>query len=321
MPGTLPGSVAAVRRALLLLTTAAICLSGCNANTSQETPEAKVVRPGELVAVEGPAPVGRFFVKAGADSLASDLYRMFFSPPAYERLTTDERVTTVGGCADKIVVAAAQKKVGYVDTLQELRDGKLGPVESVGLINGSGPDLSPDCRLLYLQTKEQGGGLIQEIHLFDPATGNDSVVTSGATVYGASWGPGGEMLVLRREPTGPKLDVIRPAGDRAELDPQVPDVGNTQWGKAGWIAIDVFTQPQQPPTATLFLNPATGARSTLDGWLPLAWSPDGGQLLVRDAAKGTTLAVVDASDLTKTRNVGVSEVGPVWDAVWLPEER
>jgi hypothetical protein len=59
-------------------------------------------------------------------------------------------------------------------------------------------------------------------------------------------------------------------------------------------------------------------RSTLDGWLPLAWSPTGDKLLVRDATKGTTLAVVTTSDLTKTRNVGVSEVGTVWDAVWLP---
>lgn len=94
--------------------------------------------------------------------------------------------------------------------------------------------------------------------------------------------------------------------------------GTPPWGKSGWVAMDVFTTQHQPPTATLFMNPTTGQRSTLDGWLPLAWSPTGDQLLVRDAAKGTTLAVVDASNLTTTRNVGVSEVGTVWDAVWLP---
>lgn len=78
-------------------------------------------------------------------------------------------------------------------------------------------------------------------------------------------------------------------------------------------------RPQQPPTRTLFLNPATGERWTLDGWLPLSWSPDGSQLLVTDTEKGTTLAVVKLPDRMQTRNVGVSEVGKVWDAVWLPE--
>jgi hypothetical protein len=56
----------------------------------------------------------------------------------------------------------------------------------------------------------------------------------------------------------------------------------------------------------------------LDGWLPLAWSPDGQQLLVSEARNGTTLAVVELPDLTKTRNVGVSGVGTVWDVAWLP---
>lgn len=46
---------------------------------------------------------------------------------------------------------------------------------------------------------------------------------------------------------------------------------------------------------------------------------DGSQLLVTDTEKGTTLAVVKLPDRMKTRNVGVSEVGKVWDAVWLPE--
>lgn len=49
-----------------------------------------------------------------------------------------------------------------------------------------------------------------------------------------------------------------------------------------------------------------------------AWGPDGQQLLLADAKKGTTLAVVELPDLTKTRNVGASEVGAVWDAAWLP---
>lgn len=79
-----------------------------------------------------------------------------------------------------------------------------------------------------------------------------------------------------------------------------------------------FAEPEQAPKGTLFLNPSTGQRSVLDGWLPLAWSPDGAQLLVTEAKKGTTLAVVELPNLARTRNVGASEVGTVRDAVWLP---
>src|SRR5207248_8117499 len=206
--------------------------------------------------------------------------------------TTDARVSTVGACPTEVVVAAAQREVGYVDTLQELRGGRLVPVEKLGPVHAFDPDLSPDCRLLFHETKGSGPSIMGQVKRFDPATGAVTEVTSGTTVTGAAWGPDGQVLVLRREPTGPKLDVIRPNGTKQELDPKVTDVGNTPWGKSGWIAMAVFTTPRQPPTSTLFMNPTTGQRSTLDGWLPLAWSPTGDQLLVRDAAKGTTLAVV-----------------------------
>lgn len=305
------------RGSIVLLAAAAVTMAGCSSSPKRESSPPQTVRPSELVAVEGPAPAGRFYVKAGANSLASDLYEVTL-PSMFKRLTTDARVTTVGGCEAKIVVAAAQKQFGYLDTLQEFRDGRLVPLDKPGPEHASGPDLTSDCRLLFFETKGSEPNTTGEIMRFDPSTAATTAVTSGPTVKGAAWGPDGQVLVLRREPSGPKLDIIGTGGTKQEIDPKVPDIGNTPWGKSGWIAMAVFTTPGQPPTATLFVNPATGKRSTLDGWLPLAWSPAGDQLLVRDVAKGTTLAVVEATDLTKTRNVGVSEAGTVWDAIWLP---
>ena len=304
-------------KAIVLLTAAAITVAGCS--SPQRETNTQTVRPSEMVAIEGPAPTGRIYAKAGADDLNSDLYELTF-PSQFQRLTTDARVSTVGGCTSKIVVAAAQREFGYLDTLQELRDGKLVRLENLGPAaqHAFDPDLNPDCALLFHKTEGAAPNTVGDVKRFDPASGAVTDVTSGATVAGAAWGPDKQVLVLRRETSGPKLDVIRPNGTKQELDPKVPDVGNTPWGKGGWIAMAVFTAPPQPPTATLFMNPSTGARAILDGWLPLAWSPAGDELLVRDAAKGTTLAVVTTTDLTKTRNVGVSQVGTVWDAVWLP---
>lgn len=162
-----------------------------------------------------------------------------------------------------------------------------------------------------------GDELVKEIVLFDPTTGSSKTVASGTTVATGSWGPDGEIVILRREPNGPMLTIQGKDGSSRTIDPKQPNVGNVQWGRGGWMAMGV-AQPRQEPTGTLFVNPSTGQRSELNGWLPLAWSPDGRQLLLAEATRGTTLAVVELPDLTKTRNVGVSEVGTVWDAAWLP---
>jgi hypothetical protein len=317
-PTTTDGGVAGVRRALALLATATLVLAGCAAAPKQEKATPTQVTPNSLVAVTGPAPVGRFYVKAGARDLDSDLYEVTFSPPDFRRLTTDSRVTTVGGCASTIVVAAAQRDVGYADRLQEFRDGKLVPLDALGLEAGSDPHVSDDCRILYIRLAKAEPALVNEVKLWDPVKRTATAVIAGETIFGASWGPAGEIVVLKRETNGPRLLILRKNGAQAEIDPQTPDVGNVQWGKSGWLAMDI-AQPHQPPTGTLFLNPATGARSVLDGWLPLTWSPDGQQLLVSDSRQGTTLAVVELPDLSRTRAVGVSTVGTVWDAVWLPQ--
>ena len=303
-------------RTLATTVVVTLLLGGCTAKVSRET-GSKDVRLGDLVAIEGPAPVGRFYAAAGANDLDADLYEFRFSPPGQDRLTTKARVTTLAGCKDKVVISAAQKEVGLIDHIQELQGRNLAPIEKLGLQRGSDPHVSADCRILYLRLAESNPELINEIVLFDPSSGTSKSIIKGATVASASWGPNGEILLLQREATGPILVIMKPDGTRATIDPEQPDVGNLQWGKGGWIATDI-AQPQRPPTGTLFVNPTTGARSVLDGWLPLAWSPDGQQLLVSEAKNGTALAVVELPDLTKTRNVGVSEVGTVWDATWLP---
>jgi hypothetical protein len=308
--------VAVVRRSLATAVAVTLVLGGCNAKPSRET-ATKDARLNDLVAVEGPAPVGRFYMKAGPNDLDADLYEFRFSPPSQDRITTKARVTTLDGCKDKVVVSAAQREVGLTDHIQELQGGKLAPIEKLGVQGGSDPHVSSDCRILYLHLTEANPELVNEVMLFDPTNGTTTSVTKGSTVAGASWGPNGEILLLKREVSGPVLLIMKPDGTQRTIKPEQPDVGNLQWGRAGWIATGI-AEPQHPPTGTLFLNPTTDARSVLNDWLPLSWSPDGQQLLVADAKNGTTLAVVELPDLSKVRNVGVSEVGTVWDAVWLP---
>jgi len=311
------GRVTVVLRTLATAAAATMLFGACTAKVSRES-GGKEVRGSDLIAIEGPAPVGRFYASAGANSLDADLYEFRFSPPGQERLTTKARVSTLDGCKDKVVVSAAQADVGLTDHIQELQAGRLAPVGNMGPPVGSDPHVASDCRILYLRLVEAKPELVNEIVLFDPATGSTTSIVKGSSVAAASWGPNGEILLLKREATGPLLVIMKPDGSQATIKPEKPDVGNAMWGRGGWIATDI-AEPQQQPTGTFFVNPTTDARSVLDGWLPLAWSPDGQQLLVSDAKNGTTLAVVELPDLTETRNVGVSEVGTVWDATWLPQ--
>jgi hypothetical protein len=69
---------------------------------------------------------------------------------------------------------------------------------------------------------------------------------------------------------------------------------------------------------TVFLNPDSGARAELAGWLPLAWSPDGQHLMVTDPGTRRTLGVVDASTLNRARVVGRTKKAAFYDLVWLP---
>jgi hypothetical protein len=308
--------VTVVRRTLATAAAVTLLLGGCSAKPSRET-ATKDVRLSDLVAVEGPPPVGRFYANAGPNDLDADLYEFRFFPPGQDRITTKARVTTLDGCKDKLVVSAAQKEVGLTDHIQELQGSKLASIEKLGVQRGSDPHVSSDCRVLYLRLVESNPELVNEIVLFDPASGSTTSVAKGTTLASAAWGPNGEILLLKREVSGPVLVVMKADGSQTTIKPEHPDVGNPQWGRGGWIATDIAA-PQQRPTGTFFVNPTTGARSVLNEWLPLSWSPDGQQLLVTDAKNGTTLAVVEVPDLTKTRNVGVSEVGSVWDAVWLP---
>jgi hypothetical protein len=307
--------VGRVRRALVTAAAITLLLGGCSKPSRDIA--TKDAHLSDMVAIEGPAPVGRFFVKAGENDLDADLFELRFSPPGQDRITTKARVTTLDGCKDKVVVSAAQKEVGLTDHIQELRGRDLAPIDKLGAQVGSDPHVAPDCRILFIRLAEAKPELINEIVMFDPAKGTTTSVAKASTVAGASWGPNGEILLLKREAAGPVFVIMKPDGRQTTIKPEQPDIGNVQWGKGGWIAAAVL-EPQGRATRTLFVNPTTGAKSVLNDWLPLSWSPDGQQLLVADAKNGTTLAVVELPDLTRTRNVGVSEVGTVWDAVWLP---
>jgi hypothetical protein len=276
-----------------------------------------------------PGPPGRFLSKAGENSLDAGLYELTFGPPRLEALTSVRRVTSIGACPTAVVVAAAQPEVGYDDHLQSFRQGRFGPVEGLGTPRAFYPVLAPDCRVLYVEPPLQEDDP-DHLHIWDPAAKKDTVVATAAEFGGTSWGPGGAIAFVERSRTRPGVEsvdravvILTAKGQRRELPPPATDTGYLLWGATNWMAFGHHD-------VTILLQPDTGERHELAGWVPLAWSPDGKQLLVaeprRPAPKGVPfstvvgsrkLGLVDISDLGTVKPLGEAPM-PVLETVWLP---
>lgn len=296
---------------------ALIVLGGCDAKTERAQPNPVTVTLKPQPSPPGP---GRFYVEAGANSLDADLFEMRFSPLDFVRLTTKSRVTTISGCDRALIVSAAQKEVGYADRLQVFKDGALQPIDGLGRPPASDPHVAPDCRILYYEQTGANDALVGEIRVWDPAKSTMTTVEKGDPdlLAGGTWGPGGAIAVLRRGSDGAKVTVIRPDGSRREVNPEMANAGNTEWGTTGWLALGELPAGGGDIMGTIFVNPDTGGRKALPGWAPLVWSPDGARFLVAKADDRSHLGVVEVGDLTGVRDVGSSTVGPIWDAAWLP---
>jgi hypothetical protein len=215
-------------------------------------------------------------------------------------------------------VAAAQPEVGYDDHLQSFRQGRFGPVEGLGTPHDLYPVLAPDCRVLYVEPPAEDDAP-ERLHVWDPAAKKDTVVATAPEFGGTSWGPGGAIAFVDRSPTRPGVESVDRAvvmltarGQRRELRPPATDTRYLLWGATNWMAFS-----RHAAEVTILLQPDTGERHDLAGWVPRAWSPDGKQLLVVEAGAHRKLGLVDISDLGTVKPLGEAPM-PVLDTVWLP---
>jgi hypothetical protein len=265
-------------------------------------------------------------VIGGETSNDNRLYELRFVPPSLRLLTETPRVSSVGACRDRIVVAAGQPEVGFSDHLQQLRDGSLVPVDGLGAPPGFTPELDRDCQLAYTWVDRETDSHVFELRVWQAKDGSARTLYRGqpgdGPLVNPDWGPNGEIVVVRQAPETTTqssqkagrpagLIIVRPDGSKFEV-PVGEHVVGLSWGKR-WIAV------MDEQEGTVFLDPKGDRRTVLKGWYPLTWSPEGDQLLVHDAATHRTLGVVDAADLAAVKKVG-TVTGPVWDVDWLPAE-
>lgn len=310
---------------------AAATAAGCFASTqesSEPVPPPTEPPPASLEVTTNTPPEGLFYLLLqGATVNDYDLYELRFAARSVTRITSVGRVSAVGACAERIVVAAAQEEVGYSDHIQEIQGKELLPLAGLGLTEGFTPSLGTDCRVAYGWPDRSVDPPVGELRVWDPRHG-EAVARYRAQpgdglVASTAWGPGGEIAGVRTAPPDPDGDgpqaasgraaaiiVVRSDGSVQELDPGIGQPGILVWG-VNWMAIS-----DAGPRTTVFFNHGTGERKVLPGWRPIDWSPDGRTLLVHDFASERRLGLVDESDLATVREVGVLNRA-VGGGVWL----
>lgn len=305
-----------MKRILAAAVAVLVLLAGCSTSKESEqvasTTTTTTSPPPRIPGVDG-----RFLSLGGENPLDAGLYELRLWPVRLDPLTPVRRVSSIGACESRVIVAAAQAEVGYNDHLQVFAGGRFSPVENLGSPHAFSPNLAPDCRMLYFDSSNPAEGGDARVHLWNPAERSGTVIGTYPGVGGTSWGPAGQIALLERTRSvqGKEQDEVAvhilKNGTRRSLPPPAPRLSGLFWGAANWMAFS-----NGDGDATIFLQPDTGERHDLAGWAPRAWSPDGKRLLVA-AGDRRRLGVVELPDFSTVKPLGEAPI-PVHDTVWLP---
>lgn len=318
---------------LLVFVLLGVAAGGCQANPSGDAPDNRATEvkpaPASFEAESGAGLDGRFYAVVGGETSNDNrLFELRFSEPALRLLSEANRVSAVGACDRQVIVAAGQPEVGFSDHIQTLKEGRLLPLDGLGLTPGSTPAVGSDCRIAYTWVDRRSQPLVDEVRIWDPATRmGRTLYRTGAgdgPLVSVAWGDNGDVAVVRQGPDQagalpagtppgrpPALVILRPDGTTAEIGLE-GNPGVVTWGK-DWIAVGNDQQ------GTTFINRETNQRSILQGWRPVAWSPTGDRLLIKDATERRTLGLVEVPDLSSVKTLGRVS-GPVIDVDWLPAQ-
>lgn len=257
---------------------------------------------GEDDASAADAPLSSFdlvvVASATNDPLHADLYGIRFDPLSAVQITHGKNVSTVDATATRVVVAAAD---GTVDQLALVgSDGTLAEIPGVGRPFAYNPTFVDAHTLMFddVLVPKENVQVNRTVQWDETAKAKKVLFQTDDNLIGSTPGPGGQVAVIRTAADGRKSVVIRAASGETRAVAVDGDVGRIDWGPR-YIAIalnNTKVQPGGDPSiATILLDPDNGKQLQLGGSQPVAWTPDGTKLLVRQTgdAKNSQLAFFD----------------------------
>ncbi len=279
-----------------------------------------------VAAADAPALQSFDIYAIGSDAgnvLFADVYGITLNPLRAHRITTGERISALSADPDTVVVAAADEQIDKLAMVAE--GGNLVPVPGLGRPHAFSPEIQPDGTIRY----EDGGPEDDEKILarylsYDPASRRTKVLykTSDDTFNVGSAVPGGRFLqVVHNESGNDRLIFVGRDGSRRSYT-IAPRITGPQVGRK-LVAIGVFSSPDvdAPKTDTVLLDLKSGSKQTVEGWAPLAWSPDGTRLLVvrtaDTALPDAELAVLDPARPDSPQSLGTIPNLTLFSGSWV----
>lgn len=280
---------------------------------------------GGASAAETVAPLSSFDVVVVAsdtnDPLTADLYGIRLAPLSAVRITRDKRVSTVDAAAGRVVVAAAD---GRVDQLAVVgADGTLEPIPGLGRPFAYNPSFVDGRTLMFddvlIPEREVQ---VNRTVVWDETTQARSVLfQTRDNLIGSTPGPDGQVALIRSRKKGESIVIRAASGSTTEI-PIEGDIGRLDWGPR-YIAVGLNNTERSkhadPSAALILLDPLEGRQLQLGASQPIAWTPDGTKLLVRQTGdpEGSQLAFFDPAAPDALQRLGGIAGLVIYSGAWV----
>lgn len=276
-------------------------------------------------AAESPPPLGSFDLVVVAsetnDPLAADLYGIRFDPLSAVRITRDKRVSTVDATASRVVVAAAD---GRVDQLALVgAGGELEPIPGLGRPFAYNPSFLDGHTLMFddVLIPEEDVQVNRTVVWAEAAQTKSVLFQTRDTLIGSTPGPDGQVALIRTRQNDESI-VIRDASGTTKEIPVEGDIGRLDWGPR-YIAVGLNSTERSkeadPSAALILVDPVEVKQLQLGASQPIAWTPDGTKLLVRQTGDPTQsqLAFFDPAAPEQLQRLGGIAGLVIYSGAWV----
>lgn len=255
------------------------------------------------------------------DPLAADLYGIRFDPLSAVRITRDKRISTVDATASRVVVAAADGRVdqlAFVDAAGELRE-----IPGLGRPFAYNPSFVDATTLMFddVLIPEEDVQVNRTLVWEEGAGARSVLFQTTDTLTGSTPGPDGQVALVRSRAKGESV-VIRAADGATREIPLPGDIGDLDWGPR-YIAVGLNnterTKGADPSVALILVDPVEGRQLQLGASQPIAWTPDGTKLLIRQTgdATGSRLAFFDPTKPEELQRLGEVTGLVIYSGAWV----